>query len=399
MSDFNVSRPVNAQGISANRKQLNLEAKKLTQFVVSQKITQEDSEAWTELDAFNPLAMTRRFEKLEKRTKRRVSGSEDKESSGAGESGERIEKVKDIDQMADFFQKRNRELKSQLLLDLKARIKEGDTPEEILKKTLEIFPDPSLADEALEFLMATLDGDTSSAATLRAVIQARKNLNNQQAREVKAGRNIQGAAHEYGDKSIGTPTQLRNIYRDITGNPREPYLLFQEFAAKYDYEQIKALIAFLLHSIGSDLNSKGPSIVRAELVRLFTEARTLQSVLGVYRFFEGRMPMIVRLFKEQGATPNMLLSFEFLAKAFMTLVQDRYPNADRVLKLADMLGLEEEVVSQIIIYSQFRDATKGVSPRLYRDIQHRFDLYAAIVDALEELEDTLEEEEEEAEEH
>ncbi len=392
MSDFHVNRTSHTQGLSANRKQLNIEAKKLKQYVIAQKNTEEDTLAWTELDAFNPLAMTKRFEKLEKRTRRRISGAEDKESSGTGQSGERIEKVKNIDKIADSFQKRNREMKSELLMNLRAMIKAEDSPQDILNKTLKLFPDPALADEALEFIMATLGEDSESQKLLHVVTQARKKLNNEQRREVVAGRNIQPAAHEYGDKKIGSPTQLRNIYRDITGNPREPYDLFQELAAKYEYEQIKALIGFLLHSLGEDLNAKGSSIARAELVRLFTETRTLQAVLGVYRFFEGRMAMIVRFFKDQGATPNMLLSFEFLAKAFMMLVQDRYPNADRILKLADMLGIEDEVVSQIIIYTQFRDATKSVSPRLYRNIQHRFDLYAAIVDALEELEDAVQEE-------
>lgn len=395
--DFGVNRSLRPEAVgSESKRELRLQAKKLKQFVINQKLTQEESLEWSEMDAFNPLAQTKRFERLQKRKKQRVSGSEDKESEGAGANDERkIEKVKNIDKIAEQYQRKNHELSSSLLLDLKSRITADDSPEEILSKVNEAFSDPSLADEALEFLLSTIEGDPSQSELASRLIQAKQILEKKLGREVKAGRNIQGAAHEYEGTALESATQLRNLYREITGNPRHPYDLFFEFADAYNYDQTKQLIAFFLHALGSDLNSKGPSIERAELVRLFSEARTLQAILGVYRFFSNRMRLIARFYKQHGLEPNIFLSFESLAKAFMGLVKERYPNGERVLSLAQILHIEDELLAQTITFAQLRDAVRSVSPRVYRNQQHQEDVLMAIIDALEEVDDKLEDEEEE----
>jgi len=51
----------------------------------------------------------------------------------------------------------------------------------------------------------------------------------------------------------------------------------------------------------------------------------------------------------------------------------------------------ETVAAEIIILSQFRDAVRAISPQFYRSIQHRDEVYMAIIEALEDLEDELEE--------
>ena len=58
----------------------------------------------------------------------------------------------------------------------------------------------------------------------------------------------------------------------------------------------------------------------------------------------------------------------------------------------------ETVKLKIIVLSQMRDAIKEVSPAyVFRSMQHRDELYNAIIQALEELEDELEELEEKEE--
>lgn len=55
----------------------------------------------------------------------------------------------------------------------------------------------------------------------------------------------------------------------------------------------------------------------------------------------------------------------------------------------------DSVRGKIILLSLMRDAIKEVSPtRIYRSMQHRDELYLAIIEALEDLEDELEELEE-----
>lgn len=93
------------------------------------------------------------------------------------------------------------------------------------------------------------------------------------------------------------------------------------------------------------------------------------------------------------------LSFESMAKEFMSLAAERYPSSDKVLQRSVKLGLEKWVMAKIIALSQFRDAVREVAmAKIYKSLQHRDDLYLAILEALEDLEDELEEMEEKEEE-
>ena len=160
---------------------------------------------------------------------------------------------------------------------------------------------------------------------------------------------------------------------------------------------MKTLIDFLLHSMGGDLKSKGPSIDRGELHRLFNEARKLQAILGIFCFFRSRMSLITSAFQRQGMELPMRITFELLAKLFMKAIQERYPSGDKILQLGSQLGLSDEFLAQIILFTQMRDGMRQVAPKLFKNDQHRQDLLNAYIDAIEELDEQLEEEEDDEE--
>lgn len=301
------------------------------------------------------------------------------------EKGERLRPLEGIRATADNFQRGNQELKARVLVLLREYIKPGDSPEEILKKVREFYEDVSLADEALDYLLETTDGELYNS-----VLKAKEMLNQEFGREVKAGRNIGDIARS--TQGIGTPTNLRDLYRDITINPRESTTLFNELNKNYAYNDLQKVIDFLLHSVGADLKSKGPSIPRGLLHNLLQETRTLQAILGVYNFFKDRMGLIQKqLFANDIPLPPEL-TFEQLAKQFMLLVSDRYPSQDKVLQTAGRLGIEKWILAKIIVLSQLRDSIREVSiNQIYRSLQHRDELFTAIIAALEQLEDELEE--------
>jgi hypothetical protein len=83
---------------------------------------------------------------------------------------------------------------------------------------------------------------------------------------------------------------------------------------------------------------------------------------------------------------------EALTESFIQLTAERYPNADRVLKAASQLGFRK-AKDQILIISLFRDEIRRCAPLFYRSTQHRDDLYKAIIEALERLEEQVEAEE------
>ena len=79
----------------------------------------------------------------------------------------------------------------------------------------------------------------------------------------------------------------------------------------------------------------------------------------------------------------------------MKLLQERYPSPDKIIKLSFVLGISEEVAAQIVIFTQYRDALRHISPKLFKSERHRQDLLMTLIETLSDLEDELEDEEEE----
>lgn len=346
---------------------------------------QEDSKAAflnQQSEAVNPFAA--RAQTTRKDIKTNLSRTE--QMLKAGKSS-RLLPIEFIKESAEKFQGRNPELKAGVLVLLRQQISEDDSTEEILQKLHDFYPDPSLADEALEFLIETSTGKL--AEKLKTV---RQEFQEAHKREIAAGRNIAAQAREASDKGLGTATSLRDMYRDITGNPRDSTTMFEELSKKYDFKELKQVVSFLLHSLGADMKSKGPSIPRGLLHRLISETRNLQAIMGVYRFFSGRMGLMKSMFERDNLEMPSQLTFENLAKCFMQLCSERYPSSDKVLQQATKLGIDKWIQAKIIAFTQLRDAIREVAMnQIYRSLQHRDELYMALIEALENLEDELEE--------
>lgn len=376
--------------INARQAQLNRlrQMRQADRIEARQVLAERTSIENAEQAMFNPLYMMKNAENLEKRLRR----NEHKQSSEAQEDDPEMADIDATAKAADEYEQRNPEMEKRALLGLKHNIFPDDSPEEMLRKILKSYPDQYLADEALDFLCSSSDANSKLGINLRI---ARHLLNERFGREVRAGRNMNEEAREFARQGLGSAGALRDLYRDITGNHREPVTLFEELNESFTFEKMKTVLKFLLHSIGSDLKSKGPSISRPELQGLFTEARTMQAILGVYRFFFQRMKLMMGLFKKEDLELPKRLNFELLAKQFIKMISERYPSPDKILRMAASLGISEELLAQIIVYSQFRDAMRGVSPRLFKSDRHRQDILMALIETLSELDDLVEDEEEE----
>lgn len=98
-------------------------------------------------------------------------------------------------------------------------------------------------------------------------------------------------------------------------------------------------------------------------------------------------------------------NFKVLTKLFFDAAEERYPSSEKIKQLVGRvvtpMGANplEMVHIQIVIVNALRDMIKKVSPsQIYRSLQHRDDLYLAIIETSEDLEDELEELEEQLEE-
>lgn len=340
--------------------------------------------------AFNPVRMINRFRTLEERLRPRDASVTEEEKLEEVEGA-----IQDVEETSDFAQqynRRNPELKTRSLLLLRSRLNQQDSAETVLRETMAFYPDFTLADEVLDFLADTTEGDLADS-----VAGAKRMLEDDHSREIRAGKNIQEQARAFSAEGLGDPTALRNLYREITGNPRDALTLFQELALQFPYAKMKSVLNFIFHSLGADLRAKGPSIARGELHQLITQTRNMQAILGVFRFFLSRMNLITSAFARQGLVVPPTVKFEILGKFFVTYLTERYPSVERVLNLGKLLGIAENELAQIVLYTQFRDAVRGVAPRLFQSRQHQQDVLVSFMEAIEELEDRLEDKEEQKE--
>lgn len=381
---FGIQRGLANQNVNITLEAMKQEAAELVEELSAEQATSVEDFQNQLQEAVNPFAALRKKEKTLKTQKSRIQ-----KMMESGEKAGKLLPIEHLKNMADQFQRRNPELRANVLVLLRESISPDDSKEEILRKLFEFYADVSLADEALEYLLETTDGELA-----RKIREIKEELLATRGREIIAGKNIHLQARQASEKGLGTPSSMREMYRDITGNARDAPTLFDELSKKYAFKELKKVIDFLLHSLGADMKSKGPSIDQGELYRLFSETRTLQAILGVYRFFRGRMNLLTSLFEKNGLDLPKELSFESMSKEFMSLASERYPSSDKVLQRAVRLGLERWVLAKIIALSQFRDAVREVAVgKIYKNLQHRDDLYLAILEALEDLEDELEDEE------
>jgi len=389
VDNFNTQRIVGLHAEKARVHEAQLQ-NAASRYAMQQEGMAEDFQQWSE--TLNPVAVAvRRFDTLEARIRRRAKETET-ERTEKTENEEEIPEIEKLSEISEQFERNNPELHARNLLTLRSRIKNSDTPEEIMQKVIEAYPDHSLADEALDFLARTTSGELSEK-----IKECKERFNEVYGREIRAGRNIQIQARNFSSQGLGTPTGLRDLYRDVTGNPRDALTLFEELSSQYPFEKMKTIISFLLHSLGSDMKAKGPSIARGELFRLTNETRSLQAILGVFRYFKSRMSLIQNSFSRNNLMMTSRVTFEYLSKLFVKFLMERYPSADKVYQLGVHLGLSDEIIAEMIIFSQMRDGVRQVAPRLFRNEQHRQEVLKVFIEALDELEERLEEDEDEEE--
>ena len=105
--------------------------------------------------------------------------------------------------------------------------------------------------------------------------------------------------------------------------------------------------------------------------------------------------MIKGLFDQNDLDMPSRINFEALAQLLMKLLEERYPSSDSILKQAFILGIAEELAAQVIIFTQYRDAMRHISPKLFKSERHRQELLMTLIETLSDIEDEIEKQEEE----
>lgn len=332
-----------------------------------------------EYAVFNPMAQSNRFKTLQERNQKQPVTKSSKDSSP--------EKKEEVEEIAKVFEAKNPELRAKSLATLHEQIALEEDDDSLIETIFASYPDDYLVDETLDFLIQSHKKNISLHNRL---IRLKERWNKEHERTIFIGKNISQEAQAFSKEGLGSPTSLRSLYKDVTEAPQEALDLFEELLSQFDFEKMKPVIAFVLHSLGSDLKSKGPSIDPKVLQVLFSQTRVMQAILGVFRFFFSNMDYLQGQCTRQGLHYPSNLSFEVLARHFVLMIREKYPSPEKILRLAISLGISEDLLMEIIIFTLYRDAMRQVAPRLFKNERHRQDLLMAILEAIELLDEELE---------
>jgi type III secretion protein W len=376
MSDFRIS-PILLANLDALRK-------------IQQSVVEEDAMRIETDENLTQYANAAPYRLIGRDHKELYELAKKKEKTLEAKEELRILAPEEISEAAGRFEERNDELKSKTLLILRGQLKSSDSSDELLRKIKAIYPDASLADEAMDFLL-----ETSPNQTIYGNLKnAKEAFSKEFATEIKAGKNIAEEAKSFSKQGLGSPTSLRDLYRELILVTKDPLERFAQLTGQFSYDKLNPVLQFLLHSLGSDLKAKGSSIAKGELKTLIDETKSLQGILGVFRFFQSRMSLIQQQFAMQGLELSPKVTFEVLSRLFIQLLAEKYITPDKILKIAQLLNIDRQIAAQIIIYNQMRDGTRQISPRYYRSQKHKEDFLQSFLDVLDTLEDEEDEEEE-----
>lgn len=347
--------------------------------VASQIAVEEEFTDWGDTIAFNPMAARKKSKELKKRL-----------SVNKGKKSEKSSKPADnIKEKAAVFSKNHSETDNETLERIAESIKDDDSPEEIIEKVTKHYKDPYIANQALVFLKDVYSDDKEKLVNIE---KAETDYASLHKSAISAGSNINKDVAHFSDEGVATKPELREIYQDFVGTPRSPQQLFQELRQKYEIKKLASVLKFMLHSLGSDIKSKGPSIGRPLLERLFSEIKSLQTVLGVFSFFYSRMDSLKDDFTRSEIAFPKNIGYTDLADTFIACVAEKYPSTTKVLRHLTSLPFSQTTVSKLLICITLREAIRGVPPRLFRSDHHKNNTLMTFLEVINELEEMLEEE-------
>ena len=168
-------------------------------------------------------------------------------------------------------------------------------------------------------------------------------------------------AREFSKEGLGSPTSLRDMYRDITLTPRDPFKLFDELSDKFPYEKLKTVIHF-----PAPFPWSRPSLKRAFDLAARTDPPDRRDTLFAGHF---RHLPLFQIAHAADDAPVYLLSDHFseppsiryFAKQFVKFLAERFMSPEKILQASRQFGISEEAIAQVIV---FYANARGSAPNL-----------------------------------
>lgn len=247
----------------------------------------------------------------------------------------------------------------------------GDTAPEAIITHIQVtmsengrLPDVAQVDKALQFLIEVMQSKVDAApagpqkdnfTTILGNLKQARTTHEEMETELPSGKVLKNkdaiieAEHTIGvagvitklEGGVSLPEAMTHV-REMIHNPQELKAKLNYYRAKYSLapEPIKNEIREILHYIGDQLRSRlkdeagsksRPEMENPEMNVLMTETKKDQAILQIIRQGDKAHALGVRISEVQDVQMPRNFTPEFVISLFVSLVDEAYPTADKVL--------------------------------------------------------------------
>ncbi len=340
-----------------------------------QKVGQQKDAASMVQDAAEEMTF-QASEKVEKKLGKRRAAAKGLRTTAMEKAEFYIKKLKDMDkpeQMNKFME------------SLK-RMGKNMNPQQLRQEVGKFFKDVSQQYAALAYAKEMLADDPEMAGLSEALQEAMDLAMEESGPEIRAGFNVTDDAMEFSAQGLKDTQQLRDFYRDTVLQYEGFHETYNEILENYGEAEFGKALDFLIKAVGSELQSKGPSVTHVELKRIIDDLYSLEMLGNIHRNCDELLGKIRKAYR---------LALKMNTKAFMNrlmgLKSERWLRMDHVTKLVAQLGCDP-IEAQIYFLREMGGMIKELPLKIFEeDMEKREKLIDVTQEALDDAIDREEE--------
>lgn len=340
-----------------------------------QKVAEQKDAASMVQDAAEEMTF-QASEKVEKKLGKRRAAAKGLRTTAMEKAEFYIKKLKDMDkpeQMNKFME------------SLK-RMGKNMNPQQLRQEVGKFFKDVSQQYAALAYAKEMLADDPEMAGLTEALQEAMDQAMEESGPAIRAGFNVTDDAMEFSAQGLRDTQELRDFYRDTVLQYEGFHETYNEILENYGESEFGKAIDFLIKAVGSELQSKGPSVTHVELKRIIDDLYSLEMLGNIHRNCDELLGKIRKAYR---------LALKMNTKAFMNrlmgLKSEKWLRMDHVTKLVAQLGCDP-IEAQIYFLREMGGMIKELPLKIFEeDLEKREKLIDVTQEALDDAIDREEE--------
>jgi len=293
------------------------------------------------------------------------------------ERKERDKKLQAQDERVKMYQELMHEVgKGEQINQLRDSLKTRAAGQRTLDKAREYFSDPSDAWAALREIAEELKSAGSDPALLREVEEAIGELEAQEGPAIRSG--VQGALAARGFPDLGSPDEMRDLYRQTVCEFGAVIDVFSHVMQEYEGDFQKAM-DFLFAALSADIAADVPSMGRSHLESVHGTLGKVRLTQSAYRLCEDVMMRWEGLHHvKQG--PNGLTSMKLLGE-ILSLNEKRFLSGTQVESIMQKASAPD-IEHEVIFLQELLSASRKFPVALFGDDAGRMKILDAMQEAV-----------------